>query len=191
MLETRDNVATRDKTTLEAKKADFLRAQINQMESVATQFYWELQRNSVPYAFREFCGFIREYVNMCRDALNAGIDFNEIRKRGNGQERELPLERSRIEFLGARFATIFDQWFQTQQRVDAFLVAADMRHPALPQNDVELARAFEMVEHALVRRYGGVATLTLGKAQGVEVTACDGRTAHGLSLWDAFRARPS
>lgn len=50
--------------------------QIKKMENVSLDFYSGATRTGC-HAFIEFCGFMRKFIDICKNSSEAGVDFNE------------------------------------------------------------------------------------------------------------------
>lgn len=86
-----------------------LEQQIKKMEDATSVFYVMAQQAGV-HTFIEFCGFMNEYIQLCRDALKADIDFSRISTHTGGGS-QLPFLHYRVNYLGEKFGCIFEPWF--------------------------------------------------------------------------------
>jgi len=86
-----------------------LKEQISKMEATTNVFYMMAQQAGV-HTFIEFCGFMNEYIQLCRDALAADIDFTMINAH-NGSTIKMPFFEYRVNYLGEKFGCIFEPWF--------------------------------------------------------------------------------
>ena len=89
-------------TITEERRAE-LETSIKWMENASSTFY-SLAVQSNVHPFIEFCGFMNEYIKLCRDALQKGIDFTEC----HGHSGEvLPMQGFHAAYLGEKFNCIF------------------------------------------------------------------------------------
>lgn len=92
-----------------------LEAMLRRMESAADIFY-SIARSG-HHQFVEFTGFIREYIKICRRAMEHGVDF--------GTAFALPIETYEAGYLGEKFGCIFGDSFCAEPAlVNHFLEAA-------------------------------------------------------------------
>ena len=82
-----------------------LRDCIKKMQNVSDAFY-QGAINTGNHAFIEFCGLMNEYIKVCYDALNEGIDFTMANKH-TGQA--LPLKMHHSAYLGEKIGCIYGE----------------------------------------------------------------------------------
>lgn len=97
------------------------REQLKRMDRIACDFYAMCQQGRVPHAFLEFCGFMRKYVDVCRKALEQGVDIENINVHVG--PLDTPLQVHDLEYLAEKFSCIFAPWINTQERLNIFLSA--------------------------------------------------------------------
>jgi hypothetical protein len=72
-------------------------AALVKMHQAADSFYALAQRTGV-HTFLEFTGFIREYIKLCEQAVEKGIDFTT---------EELPIRAYHAGYIGEKLKCIF------------------------------------------------------------------------------------
>lgn len=96
---------------------------LGKMQKISNDFYASAFLINC-HPFLEFCGFMNEYIKLCRGALADGIDFTDTSKhRGN----PLPMKVYEAAYIGEKFGCIFSSAFAGRPDLArAFLVAAEV-----------------------------------------------------------------
>lgn len=101
---------------------DDLQEMLNRMEKLSTGFYWiafEIRN----HAFIEFCGLMREYINLCKLALDEGRDFTQANIHTG--KPLFTMEEHHAKYLGDKFGCIFGACFaQNWDHIRAFVLEA-------------------------------------------------------------------
>jgi hypothetical protein len=84
------------------RKAD-LEATLAKMKRVSDAFYGMVIQTEC-HPFVEFTGFMNEYINMCKHALDRGVDFAEA---NTHQGAALDMEPHHAKYLAEKFDRIF------------------------------------------------------------------------------------
>ena len=110
--------------------------QIKKMHEVYEQFYW-LATTTHVHAFIEFTGLMAKFVDVCRKAHEAGLDYN-ICNTHTGQA--LPkVEAHDVEYMAEKLECIFGPTLQKPEIRKAFLTAL------FPDSDIEIRRRKRVV----------------------------------------------
>ena len=98
---TNSRIVTNQSLTEDRKKE--LQGTIRDMRGISSLFY-NLAVQCGNHAFIEFCGLMNEYINMCQETLNTGVDFTMCNiHTGQG----LVIEEYQADYLGEKFSCIF------------------------------------------------------------------------------------
>lgn len=82
---------------------DEQKAALEKMRETAESFYYSAIKIGV-HPFIEFAGLMNEYIKVCVDAHNAGIDFSECNRHAGNH---LPMRDYQIEYLNEKLDCIF------------------------------------------------------------------------------------
>jgi hypothetical protein len=95
---------------------------LQRMQDVSNGFYAAAVRTG-NHAFIEFCGFMNEYISICRDAHLAGVDFTMANVHSG---RPLfDMQGYRAAYIGEKFGCIFQSSFAGKaETIEAFCRAA-------------------------------------------------------------------
>lgn len=99
-----------------------LHEMIARMRSVSDTYYFGAVRTGC-HPFIEMCGLMNQYIAICAQANNAGIDFTETTKHAGGV---LPMEEHDVVYLGEKFACIFGNAFADKPELWALFESAVM-----------------------------------------------------------------
>lgn len=94
------------------------------MKHVSSAFYLGARAAGV-HPFIEFTGLMNEWLQLCRAALDAGIDFTEISVHSSPKDG-LPIQSFHAQYLGEKFGCIFVQWLREPEMLGKFLQAAEL-----------------------------------------------------------------
>jgi hypothetical protein len=90
-----------------------MEAMLRKMEAASLQFY-EAARRTGCHPFIEFTGFMNEYIKICRDSLNQGVEF----PRSNTHTGlALPMKPHQAEYIAEKFDCIFGPSFRTHPQL--------------------------------------------------------------------------
>jgi hypothetical protein len=103
---------------------DELRTMVAKMEDASSVFY-RMAQTAGCHTFIEFCGLMNKYIDVCRRAAEAGIDFTQTSIHGEGEP--LPVYNHDVDYLAEKFACIFGQtmasdpkiWARFQRAIEA------------------------------------------------------------------------
>lgn len=95
--------------------ADELTLMLHKMDVAASRFY-AMAVGIGHHQFIEFAGFMREYIVMCRSALDQGIDF--------GTTGALPMQPFHASYIGEKFGCIFGETLKREPGLLAAFCAA-------------------------------------------------------------------
>lgn len=75
----------------------------NNMQTISDAFYYNARRHQ-NHAFIEFAGLMNEYIKICRDSLESGIDFTECNIHSG---KPLAIQPFQAAYLAEKFECIF------------------------------------------------------------------------------------
>lgn len=81
-----------------------LEEMIGMMADASNRFYARATRIGC-HPFIEFAGLMNEYIKLCRNALDQGIDFTETSVHGGGQP--LPMAEYERDYLNEKLECIY------------------------------------------------------------------------------------
>jgi hypothetical protein len=112
------------KEKLSKARREELRLTLSKMEAASSTFY-VMAQHAGSHPFLELCGFMNEYIQICQNALNAGIDFTESNKHAGATK--LPIQTHEAAYLGEKFGCIFETTFSGRpDLLRAFLNSAEL-----------------------------------------------------------------
>lgn len=112
-------------TKLTESEKEERRQQLNKMQAASDQFYRHAVSIGI-HPFIEFTGLMNEYIKLCRDALEKGIDFTASDVHSFSEA--LPLASFQAEYLGEKFGCIFARTFaERPKELKLFLRAAGLK----------------------------------------------------------------
>lgn len=76
---------------------------LEKMAAVTKDFYGPATMTGC-HAFIEFCGFMNEYIQVCRNSMDQGVDFMDS---NTHNEKGLRMETYHAEYLAEKFDCIF------------------------------------------------------------------------------------
>lgn len=85
-----------------------LEVMLKRMEQASSAFYY-LAVQVGHHAFIEFTGLMNEYINVCRDTMNAGVDFTLTTAHGDGVA--LTFQGYQRKYLAEKLTCIFQTSF--------------------------------------------------------------------------------
>jgi len=83
------------------------------MRQVADRFYYSAQQTKC-HGFLEFCGLMNEYIKLCQQAHDAGIDFTNTNVHSG---LPLPMETYNAAYMAEKIGCIFGPTLHTNQAV--------------------------------------------------------------------------
>lgn len=92
---------------------DELREMVRKMSDTSALFY-ALAVTTGCHTFIEFCGLMNKYIDVCRRAAEAGIDFTQTSIHGG---EKLPVERHDVDYLAEKFACIFGRTMASDPKI--------------------------------------------------------------------------
>jgi hypothetical protein len=116
-----------------------MRKIIATLRAVNDRFYWDAFHagaGSACHAFIEFAGLQAKFIDMCEQALVAGIEFPFANRHSR---TPWPMETHHAEYLGEKFHCIFGFALAADPKLrEAFIregLDADREKPAMPAED--------------------------------------------------------
>ena len=86
---------------------------IDKMERVSSAFYYQAIHVGA-HAFIEFNGLMNEYIKICRQALEKGIDF---RQANTHNEIALPMETFQMAYLAEKLDCIYGPTLRSSKQL--------------------------------------------------------------------------
>jgi hypothetical protein len=123
-LEVRDVAAKLD--AVNARTPAELERMLKEMHAASDAFYWRAFSIGC-HPFIEFCGLMNEYIKMCANARDAGIDFAEASAHSG---RALPMQEFEAAYLGEKLGCIYGPSLQDPANRRAFMRAAGLNDSA-------------------------------------------------------------
>lgn len=96
----------------EERKAELDRM-IEEMQIAANAFYI-MARDTNCHPFVEFCGFMNEYIKICKDALAEGVDFSFSTEHSG---LPIPIKEHQGKYIAEKFGCIFGPAMRANPRV--------------------------------------------------------------------------
>ncbi len=109
---------------MELERRQELLEKLRQMQNLSNMFY-DISRSIQVHTYIEFTGFLNEYIQLCRCALEKDIDFTETS--AHNSQRELPIEEYQAAYIGEKFGCVFKRWLANPEILRAFLKGAELR----------------------------------------------------------------
>ncbi len=103
------------KQELTAERRAELEQQLRTMQAISDTFYRQAVVCGV-HAFIEFTGFMNEYIKICRENLEAGIDYSET---DTHSVQSLDIAEYQADYLGEKFNCIFGNAFKDNPKIAA------------------------------------------------------------------------
>lgn len=124
-LKVRDAAAKLD--AVNARTPAELDAMLQSMRETSDAFYRCAFRIGC-HPFIEFCGLMNEYIKMCHNARDAGIDFADANAHSG---RALPMQEFEAAYLGEKLGCIYGPSLHNPANRRAFLRAAGLDDDAI------------------------------------------------------------
>ena len=99
----KEDLMSHDPNPSVAHTQEAMEEALRKMTAVADAFYRPSTRTGV-HAFIEFCGFMNEYINVCRTTMESGGDFMDSNTH-NGKGLDMQVYQAR--YLAEKFDCIF------------------------------------------------------------------------------------
>lgn len=100
-------------------------AMLTAMRQVSLAFYMKAA-NIGCHPFIEFCGLMNEYIKMCQQAHEKGIDFTNANAHSGVA---LPMRSFEAAYIGEKLGCIFGPSLQDPDNLRAFIEKADLVGP--------------------------------------------------------------
>jgi len=102
----------RKPTKLNADTEGELSQCVARMKSASNSFYYQATLTG-NHAFIEFCGLMNEYIKVCEQSAESGIDFREANVHSG---TTMPVHDFNLEYIAEKFACIFTPVLKTNPR---------------------------------------------------------------------------
>lgn len=108
---------------MKAERKEELKKLLNRMHSASMLFYG-LAIDIGVHPFIEFNGFMNEYIKICRNSLEADIDFTEATAHSG---LALKIEDFEVDYLAEKFECIFGPTFASKPELAERFMKAVLR----------------------------------------------------------------